>query len=119
MNNIIPGWARSGASVICIDASSTTLVWRGSGQPQSELKKGQIYEIRWAGMFCLPVDGHWYAGCSLVGIERIDPVALVDVPFGLRRFRPLVAQQDDIVTHFAQHLEIGAMEMAAEGLRAK
>jgi len=75
-----------GQDVVCVD----------NGQPKSttlpsELVVGQVYKIRWIGIYNHYLDGE-YVGVRLEGIDRgICPIwGYDDPPFRAERFRPLV-----------------------------
>lgn len=75
-----------GQDVICVD----------NGQPKdttlpSEIKVGQVYRIRWLGMYQHYVDGE-FLGVRLEGVDRgvCNIWGYDDVPFKAHRFRPLV-----------------------------
>jgi hypothetical protein len=74
-----------GQQVVCIDDKFDRVTI-----PQG-ITKGQVYVIRWLGMFNNYVDGE-FLGVKLVGVERgTDPTyGFDDPPFAARRFRPLV-----------------------------
>lgn len=84
----IPAWAVKGAKCVCIDGRGTQMFGLRGG----EIFEGHVYEIDRAvlekGRPCV----------FLVGVKRV--VLRMDatrvVPFGLRRFRPLV--EDDTET---------------------
>lgn len=99
----IPSWARVGAKVVCVDDYPD----RYQRGPQffvglDGLRKDGVYTIR--DVVRSPYDGaRW--GLRLVEIVRkVGPGDPYEVPFGIERFRPLVTIEDDIKTHFAQHL---------------
>lgn len=75
-----------GQDVVCID----------NGQPKdttlpSELTVGQVYKIRWLGVYVHYLDGE-YIGVRVEGIDRgtCKIWGDVDQPFKASRFRPLV-----------------------------
>lgn len=74
-----------GCEVVCIDDK-----FNGVTIPQG-ITEGQVYKIRWLGMFNSYVDGE-FLGVKLEGVERgIDPTyGYDDPPYAARRFRPLV-----------------------------
>lgn len=74
-----------GCEVVCIDDK-----FSGVTIPQG-ITEGQVYKIRWLGMFNSYVDGE-FLGVKLEGVERgIDPTyGYDDPPYAARRFRPLV-----------------------------
>lgn len=75
-----------GQDVVCIDAALPPRVTIPLG-----LVEGQVYTIRWVGMFDNYVDGPML-GVKLVGINRgVDPeYGFDDPPYRASRFRPLV-----------------------------
>lgn len=91
-------WARPGVKCVCVDASWPSGSWYG---PEALPVKGQQYTIR---------DLETYEGtncCRLV--EIVNPLmdynqGMIEAAFALKRFRPLVTQQDDIAL-FAHHLD--------------
>ncbi len=74
-----------GCDVVCIDDKFARVTI-----PQG-ITEGQVYRIRWLGMYKNYVDGE-YLGVRLEGVDRgIDPTyGDDDPPFAARRFRPLV-----------------------------
>lgn len=78
-----------GQEVVCIKASydpgqRTTIA--------PELVEGQIYRIRWLGMYNHYLDGE-YLGVRVEGVDRgtCPHWGYVDQPFNANRFRPLVS----------------------------
>jgi len=82
----IPAWARVGAKVVCVDDS------RGDANHAPGYVKGAVYII----------SDVWVVGatpaCRLTAFPRGDA--------RLNRFRPLITIEDDIATHFRQHLDV-------------
>lgn len=77
-----------GCDVVCVRANyapsqQTTI--------KPELAEGQVYKIRWLGMYNHYLDGE-YLGVRVEGIDRgVCPHwGYDDVPFNADRFRPLV-----------------------------
>lgn len=77
-----------GQDVVCVkatyDASQNTTI-------TPELVEGQVYKIRWLGIYSHYLDGE-YLGIKVEGIDRgICPHwGYVDQPFRASRFRPVV-----------------------------
>jgi hypothetical protein len=73
-----------GCEVVCIDDQFARVTI-----PQG-ITKGQVYRIRWLGIYETYVDGP-YLGVRLDGVERgVDPTyGYDDPPFHARRFRPV------------------------------
>lgn len=88
----IPSWARVGAEVVCINADGTNT----AGLP--ELEAGSRYKLRWVGYFAHPLlpGAGARATVRLEGVIRKsrDDAAygLVDIPFYISRFRPVIAR---------------------------
>jgi hypothetical protein len=74
-----------GQQVVCVDASQPARVTIPLG-----LVEGQIYTLRWVGMYDNYTDGA-FLGVRLLGINRgKDPTyGFEDPPYAARRFRPL------------------------------
>ena len=88
----IPSWARVGMDIVCIDASGA----------EAALAVGGTYRIKG---FSSWGDGPEYFVISGVPFEYQDG-------WYPRRFRPLIAQSDDISTHFQHHLSNPVREEA-------
>ena len=94
----LPSWARVGAKVVCVDGKPRLC----STAPLPH--EGAIYTIRGV-EWCVWGSGDVGPAVYLVEINR-GKSAGREWPFGLNRFRPMVTQEDDIATHFRQHLDV-------------
>ena len=83
----VPSWARVGAKVVCVDTSPGD--WNGRGG----FVAGEIYTLTWVWTHRngTPV-------CAVSAFPR--SIARIS------RFRPLITIEDDIATHFRQHLDV-------------
>lgn len=86
MSGAIPSWARVGAKVVCVDARGTR-----------QLEAGEIYEVAWVGL-------SQKKRLPMLGINGTTDVDGNRGEWKISRFRPLVTIEDDIATHFAEHL---------------
>lgn len=80
---------RTGERCVCIDAKFPGI------KTDQQLREGQEYTVRHAGMFTHYLDGTFY-GLKLFEIDRgadndADGFGYDDMPFRASRFRPLVA----------------------------
>jgi hypothetical protein len=101
----IPSWARVGAKVVCVDGDFSRFPSKLLGCAPNRPVAGITYTVRRVreypkGVFILLEEirnpwsdyGRWHG----------------EAQFGLGRFRPLVALEDDISTHFRQLLDVPA-----------
>jgi hypothetical protein len=86
--NAIPGWARVGAKVVCIEA-------------HADIEVGAVYTLS----SCRMADG-WWGTEPLVTLREVKNPWDQDGEYFLSRFRPLVTQHDDIETHFKALLDV-------------
>ena len=86
-----------GQDVVCVDDKFERVTI-----PQG-ITEGQVYKLRWVGMFNSYVDGD-YLGVRLEGVDRgIDPTyGYDDPPFAARRFRPLVSNPLEFLRQLAK-----------------
>lgn len=85
----LPSWARVGAEVIYVDDSPGRL------GGEDVMKVGQTYVLR------AVTDEFAEPAC------RVHGDGLRSYEFmALSRFRPLITLEDDIATHFRQHLDV-------------
>jgi hypothetical protein len=98
----IPGWARIGAKVVCVDVSNRPgCKWVDGEAPIL----GGIYTIDRTYVTAS-------TGEAAADLREIKRSALAremygdDAGYGLHRFRPLITQQDDIATHFKALLDV-------------
>lgn len=86
-----------GQDVVCIDDKFERVTI-----PQG-ITEGQVYRLRWVGMFNNYVDGD-FLGVRLEGVDRgIDPTyGYDDPPFAARRFRPLVSNPLEFLRQLAK-----------------
>ena len=100
----IPSWARVGAKVVCV------ATWRRQTEYHEQGPvSGEIYTIREVGALHLHEPG--VVCVRLVEIKNRclkyrDMPAGWEPAFRLSRFRPLITIEDDIATHFRQHLDV-------------
>lgn len=86
----LPSWARVGAKVVYIDDSPGRLV-----AGVEVLRVGSVYVLRSV------TDEFAEPAC------RVHGDGLRSYEFmALSRFRPLITLEDDIATHFRQHLDV-------------
>lgn len=76
-----------GQDVVCVDAKFAShqhpIMTLG-------LVEGQVYRIRWLGVFVHYIDGE-YLGIKVDGLVRpADQFGYIDMPFYAKRFRPVV-----------------------------
>lgn len=97
--------------VICIDDKFERVTI-----PQG-ITEGQVYTLRWVGMFNSYVDGE-FLGVKLAGVERgTDPTyGYVDPPFAARRFRPLVSNPLEFLRQVGAGLPVQGDEGPVRGL---
>lgn len=86
-----------GQDVVCVDDKFERVTI-----PQG-ITEGQVYKLRWVGVFNNYVDGD-YLGVRLEGVDRgIDPTyGYDDPPFAARRFRPLVSNPLEFLRQLAK-----------------
>lgn len=82
---------RVNQKVVCVDDERT------DAYGIKELRRGEVYTIRWHGMH----SSHWHqtAYCvRLLGVERVDDRTPenIDCPFLASRFRPLIERKTSI-----------------------
>jgi len=105
MSEAVPSWARVGAKVVCVQS----VIYQEAYSP---LVRGAVYTVaaiiepieaaRW--------DGNVDASPAFVLAEVDNPYSYTNA-YDIRRFRPLVSQEDDIATHFQQLLDIKHPEL--------
>jgi hypothetical protein len=86
----IPSWAYVGAKIVCV-GDLWTCSPNDADLPDPIV--GEVYEIAHVEDRCFGTDPDVW----LCGFED-------DFAYGLSNFRPLVTIEDDIATHFSQHL---------------
>lgn len=93
----IPSWARVGAKCVCTRAS-----WNDALRGEKVPHLGQVLTIR-----SIVIDADGAAGLTFVEVvnsPRLYIEGFCEATFSVSNFRPLVTTEDDIETHFAQHL---------------
>lgn len=95
----IPSWARVGAKVVCITQAVSPLALR-----HNHPKKNGIYTVR---SVCMCDDGNPAFLLEECVNFVWDPMISQREPgFGVKHFRPLITQSDDISAHFQQFLNV-------------
>lgn len=89
----IPSWAVPGRKVLCVRGGKPERLAAGSSFPT----KGEVYTLRWVGFHQWPRDGSGPAA-YVDEIRREAALTGIVHPYDLYRFRPLITQEEDMLT---------------------